>query len=193
MVRIFLLPVVSVLLGGCMLSPYEGYKYKPYTVKGERYVPLLPDEAPGVLEEGVASHYHEGFLIFPGKTAIGEHIWPWSSTGAHKTLPLPARVRVTNLNNGRSTVIRINDRGPFIPGRNLDVTTAVAKKLGFYEAGLAPVRMEVLSVGDGTWKITKPKFRRTEGALPVEGSAAPDGSGPMWSENVPPAPVRYGE
>ena len=57
------------------------------------------------------------------------------------------------MRNGRSVVIRLNDRGPFIAGRNLDVTEPVAKELGFHGAGLAPVRVEVLSVGDGRWKI----------------------------------------
>lgn len=156
--RILGMLVAGVMLAGCS-SSYEGYKYKPYTLRGERYTPMPPDLAPGYVEEGVASHYMEGFLIFPGKTAIGESLWPWSHGGAHKTLPLPCRVRVTNLKNNRSTVIRINDRGPFIAGRTLDVTTPVAKKLGFHEAGLAPVRIEVLSVGDGRHKITRPSVR----------------------------------
>ena len=156
--RLGLLLVAGLFLTGCSAS-HEGYKYKPYTLKGQRYIPLPPDLAPGYVEEGVASHYMEGFLVFPGKTAIGESLWPWSHGGAHKTLPLPCRVRVTNLNNNRSTVIRINDRGPFIGDRMLDVTTPVAKKLGFHREGLAPVRIEVLSVGDGRYKITRPSAR----------------------------------
>jgi rare lipoprotein A len=169
MLRAFLLLTVVTLLAGCG-SQYEGYKYKPYTVRGQHYVPLLPDQAPGYVEEGTASHYKEGFLIFPGKTAIGESLWPWTSCGAHKTLPLPCKVRVTNLRNGRSTVIRINDRGPFIGDRVLDVTEPVAKKLGFHSAGLAPVRIEVLSVGDGKYRITK---RAAPRAIPVYTNAAP--------------------
>ncbi len=148
------LTILSLLvLAGCSGGSYDGYKYRPYTVRGVSYVPLEPKAAPGCVEEGVASHYREGFLIFPGKTAIGENLWAWSRGGAHKTLPLPCRVRVTNLKNGRSTVIRLNDRGPFIDGRILDVTVPVAKELGFYNAGLARVRIEVLSVGDGRWKV----------------------------------------
>lgn len=158
------------MLAGCESGGVSGYKYKPYTVRGQRYEPMPPGQAPGYMEDGVMSHYREGWLIFPGKTALGENLWPWSETGAHKTLPLPCRVRVTNLRNGRSTVIRINDRGPFIPGRTLDVTEPVAKKLGFYSAGLAPMRIEVLSVGDGRWKVTK---RPAPRAVPVNPQATP--------------------
>jgi rare lipoprotein A len=150
----------SVLLSGCESGDYSGYKYRPYTVRGQRYEPMAPHAAPGFVEEGVASHYREGWMIFPGQTALGENLWPWSRGAAHKTLPLPCRIRVTNLRNGRSTVLRVNDRGPFITGRNLDVTEPVAKELGFYGAGLAPVRIEVLSVGDGRWRIDRPRAPR---------------------------------
>jgi rare lipoprotein A len=117
---------------------------------------MSPREAVGYVEEGVASHYDESFLVFfPGKTAIGESQYAWSKSAAHKTLPLPCKIRVTNLRNGRSTVVRVNDRGPFIGERNLDVTTGVAKTLGFHAAGLCPVRIQVLSVGDGRWRIKR--------------------------------------
>jgi len=149
-----LLAVSLVALAGCAGGGnYHGYKYRPYTVRGHYYVPLSPREAIGYREEGIASHYSEGWFIFPGKTALGEKIYGWSTGGAHKTLPLPCRVRVTNLHNGRHVVIRLNDRGPYIGDRILDVTTPVAKKLGFYERGTALVRVEVLSVGDGSYRI----------------------------------------
>jgi rare lipoprotein A len=77
---------------------------------------------------------------------------PWHLTGAHKTLPLPCLVKVTNLENGKSLKIRINDHGPFIAGRHLDLTPRAAKKLGFYDQGLTTTRIEVLSVGDGSYK-----------------------------------------
>ena len=150
----FLLAVSLIALAGCAGGGnYRGYKYRPYTVRGHYYVPLTPREAIGYTEEGIASHYSEGWFIFPGKTALGEKIYGWSTGGAHKTLPLPCRVRVTNLRNGRHVVIRLNDRGPYIGDRILDVTTPVAKKLGFYERGTAFVRIEVLSVGDGSYRI----------------------------------------
>lgn len=141
------------LLGGCGGGNYAGYKTRPYTVRGVRYCPMSPREALGYREVGIASHYREGFLIFPGKTAIGEKLYGWSSGAAHKTLPLPCRIRITNLENRRSTVVRVNDRGPFIAGRVIDVTAPVAKKLGFYEKGLARVQIEVVSVGDGRYRI----------------------------------------
>ena len=147
--RLFLL----VALAGCS-SSYEGYKYKPYSVRGVSYTPLDPHEAVGYVEEGIASHYDESFLLlFPGKTAIGENQFSWSRSAAHKMLPLPCKVRVTNLHNGRSVVVRVNDRGPFVGDRTIDVTGGTAKALGFYKSGLCPVRIEVLSVGDGRYKI----------------------------------------
>ncbi|MFA7345074.1 MAG: septal ring lytic transglycosylase RlpA family protein [Terrimicrobiaceae bacterium] len=150
-----LLCLTCLLLAACG-SSYEGYKFKPYAVRGVTYTPMAPREAVGHVVEGLASHYDESFLVlFPGKTSLGENQYPWSHSAAHKTLPLPCKARVTNLRNGRSTVVRVNDRGPFVEGRELDVTTGVAKQLGFREAGLCPVRIQVLSVGDGRWRIRK--------------------------------------
>jgi rare lipoprotein A len=105
-------------------------------------------------ETGTCSWYNEStfFGIRRGNTSIGEKVMPWHLTGAHKTLPLPCLVKVTNLENGKSLKIRINDRGPFIAGRHLDVTPRAAKKLGFYDQGLTTTRIEVLSVGDGSYK-----------------------------------------
>ena len=145
--------LVTLLVGCGGGGPYHGYKTAAYRSGGQWYQPLSPQDAIGYTEEGMASHYQEGFFIFPGRDALDGNLYPWSSGAAHKTLPLPCVVRVTNLENGRSTRIRVSDRGPFIRGRMLDVTTPVAKKLGFYDAGLARVRIEVLSVGDGRWRI----------------------------------------
>lgn len=150
---IFLL-LAALLFGGCA-SSYDGYKYKSYTLRGVRYHPMQPRQAVGHVETGVASHYSEHFLIFPGKTAIGEKLWPWTRAAAHKTLPLPCFIRVTNLQNGKTTKVRVNDRGPFIRGRMLDVTKPVADQLGFTDQGLTQVRIEVLSVGDGSHRIRR--------------------------------------
>lgn len=145
--------VLALSGGGCAAPHYDGYKYRPYTLRGVRYHPMHPVRAPGFVETGTASHYSGGFLFFPGKTAIGERLYPWSRGAAHKTLPLPCFVEVTNLENGRRVRVRVNDRGPFVRGRILDVTRPVADELGFTRQGLARVRVEVLSVGDGRHRI----------------------------------------
>ena len=77
-----------------------------------------------------------------GRTANGEHVSPHALTAAHKTLPFGTRVRITNRRNGRSVVVRINDRGPFVRGRIIDLTPAGARALGF--SGLAPVTLQVV-------------------------------------------------
>ncbi|MFM7181837.1 MAG: septal ring lytic transglycosylase RlpA family protein [Verrucomicrobiales bacterium] len=133
---------------------YRGYQAKPYTVRGIRYYPMQPRDAVGFRERGIASWYNEHkFLWFGGTTSLGEGFKARALAGAHKTLPLPCRVRVRNLQNGKSVVVRLNDRGPFIAGRNIDLTPAAARRLGFEGRGLAPVEIEVLSVGDSRWRI----------------------------------------
>lgn len=146
---------VAFLLAACSSPRYRGYKHGIYTLRGETYYPLSPKEAIGFQEIGVASHYKEGNWLFPGKTAIGEKLYPNTAAAAHKTLPLPCRIRITNLQNGRRVVVRVNDRGPFIQGRIVDVTAPVAKKLGFYNQGLTRVKIEVIDVGDGKYRIRR--------------------------------------
>lgn len=131
-------------------QPYQGTKHAPYTVAGQRYHPLSPQQAvaSGFVETGIASWYRERRLLRSGPTALGEPFRARRMEGAHKTLPIPSRVRVTNLENGRQIVVRLNNRGPFAPGRVIDLTPAAADRLGFRQQGLAPVRIELLSVGD---------------------------------------------
>ncbi len=81
------------------------------------------------------------------RTASGERANPNSMAAAHRTLPFGTKVKVENLNNGRTAVVRINDRGPFVRGRVIDVTRAAADELGFRSAGHAPVRVTVLDDG----------------------------------------------
>ena len=78
-------------------------------------------------------------------TASGERFDDWALTAAHPTLPLGSRVRVTNLRNGRSVLVRVNDRGPFIPGRLIDLSKGAAQQLGFIGQGLAYVRISVVA------------------------------------------------
>ena len=91
-----------------------------------------------VAQSGTASVYsYKG-----GRTASGEHSHPSGLTAAHRSLPFGTKVRVTNKRNGQSVVVRINDRGPFVRGRVIDVTPAAARSLGF--SGLAPVQLAVV-------------------------------------------------
>jgi rare lipoprotein A len=92
--------------------------------------------------EGTASWYGPGF--YGNRTANGEVYRPGTLTAAHRTLPFGTMVRVTNLNNGRSTVVRINDRGPFAGNRVIDLGQGAAQEVGLVSSGLAPVRLEVL-------------------------------------------------
>jgi len=105
-------------------------------------------------EVGTASWYDESsfFGLKRGNTSLGEKVMPWDMIAAHKTLPLPCVVKVTNLENDKSVKLRVNDRGPFIAGRIIDVSPRAAKKLGFKKQGLSTARVEVLSVGDGKYK-----------------------------------------
>jgi rare lipoprotein A len=147
------------LLASCS-SGYRGYMTRSYTVRGQSYQPMTVDAALNFEETGTCSWYNESkFLgLKRGNTSIGEKVMPWDLSGAHKTLPLPCIVKVTNLGNNKSLKIRINDRGPFIPNRHLDVTPRAAKKLGFHDQGLTTTRIEVLSVGDGSYKRKKRRW-----------------------------------
>jgi rare lipoprotein A len=147
------------LLASCS-SGYRGYMTRSYTVRGQSYQPISVDAALNFEETGTCSWYNESkFLgLKRGNTSIGEKVMPWDLSGAHKTLPLPCVVKVTNLENNKSLKIRINDRGPFIPNRHLDVTPRAAKKLGFHDQGLTTTRIEVVSVGDGSYKRKKHRW-----------------------------------
>ena len=110
---------------------------KPYSVYGRTYVPA---ENPSYRIEGVASWYGRDFH---GRlTANGEIYDMHSISAAHTTLPLPCYVRVTNLDNGRSIIVRVNDRGPYHRNRVIDLSIGTAKALDFYSRGLARVRVE---------------------------------------------------
>lgn len=118
-----------------------GYKIgKPYVINGVVY---RPREDFHLDETGVASWYGPGF--HGRSTANGERYDQYAMTAAHRTLQMPALVKVTNLENGRTAVLRVNDRGPFKKGRIIDVSKAAADKLGFIGNGTARVRVQVLT------------------------------------------------
>jgi rare lipoprotein A len=109
---------------------------RPYEINGRWYTPA---EDPDYDETGIASWYGP---TFDGKpTANGETFDQTAITAAHKTLPLPSMVEVTNLDNGRTLTLRVNDRGPFVDGRIIDLSRAAAEELGMLRAGVARVRV----------------------------------------------------
>lgn len=111
----------------------------PYRIKGKKYYPKVDYR---YNKKGVASWYGPGFH---GKTtANGERYDQNALTAAHKTLPMPSIVRVTNTENGRSIIVRVNDRGPYAHGRIIDMSKRGAELLGFKNNGIAKVRVEVL-------------------------------------------------
>lgn len=112
----------------------------PYTVLGKTYY-LLPTSK-GYVKEGIASWYGKKFQ---GRlTANGEKYNLYAMTAAHRTLPIPAYVKVTNLDNNRTVVVRVNDRGPFHSKRIIDLSYAAAVKLGYDKKGVARVRVEAI-------------------------------------------------
>ena len=121
----------------------KNYKHptmRPYTVRGVRYYPTVVSV--GDEFHGVASWYGPNFH---GKlTSNGERYNMWQMTAAHKTLPMNTIVRVTNKRNGKTAVVRINDRGPFVSTRIIDLSKAAASKIGMIGTGTAPVKLEVL-------------------------------------------------
>lgn len=135
-------------LSGCgdNKSPYGGSPEptgvkvgKPYSVSGTTYTPKYE---PNYVEEGIASWYGPDF--HERMTASGEQYDQMELTAAHKTLPMPSLVRVTRLDNGRSVEVRVNDRGPFVSGRIIDLSKAAAEEIGLDKVGTTKVRVEYL-------------------------------------------------
>ena len=125
-------------------TPSERGNPPSYVVFGKRYHVL--DSAEGFRQRGVASWY--GIKFHGRPTSSGEVYNMHAMTAAHKTLPIPVYVHVKNLDNGRSTVVRVNDRGPFIEGRVIDLSYAAAKKLGVKGPGTANVEISTLRAGE---------------------------------------------
>jgi rare lipoprotein A len=125
-------------------EPFHRFANRPYTVFGQTYVPVVNKQP--TRERGLASWY--GRKFHGQKTASGEVYDMFGMTAAHKTLPLPSYVRVTNVKNGRSVVVRVNDRGPFHANRIIDLSYAAAEKLGIARAGSALVEVERIIPGE---------------------------------------------
>jgi rare lipoprotein A len=120
-------------------APYRAANLRPYEVDGRTYRPQAVTHYEAT---GVASWY--AYPYGTRHTASGEPFDGRLLTAAHKTLPLPCRAEVTNLDNGRTVVVRVNDRGPFVSGRLIDLSPAAAERLGFKGQGVARVRVKFL-------------------------------------------------
>jgi rare lipoprotein A len=124
-------------------EPLHRFANRPYKALGKEYVPLTSLQP--FRQRGMASWY--GKRYHGQKTSSGEIYDMYAMSAAHPTLPIPSYARVTNLANGRSVVVRINDRGPFHAARIIDVSYAAAHKLGFIGAGAAQVEVESILPG----------------------------------------------
>lgn len=129
-------------------TPPKTGTYKPYKIDNQWYTPLMT--ATNFRQKGLASWYGKKF--HGRKTANGEIYNMYAMTAAHKTLPMGTHVRVHNLQNGQNTVVRINDRGPFVRGRIIDLSYNAAKKIGIVGPGTAPV--EIVALGSAVAKKT---------------------------------------
>ena len=157
----------------------------PYTVSGKTYYPLA--DASGYHERGIASWYGRKFN---GKrTSSGEPYDMYAMTAAHKTLPLPSYVRVRNLQNGRSIVVRVNDRGPFLSNRLIDLSYAAAAKLGILGTGTGIVEVDAISVDDTGTQVAGVKTFPLQVISPA---AAAEALPPSQAkvEEVPPSQAR---
>lgn len=123
-----------------------------YKVAGRSYAVM--NSAKGYKQRGLASWY--GTKFHSRRTSSGEHYDMYALTAAHKTLPLPTYVKVKNLDNGRSTIVKVNDRGPFHSGRIIDLSYGAAAKLGIFPRGTAHVEIEAITVNDSQRRAISP-------------------------------------
>ncbi|HLT19790.1 MAG TPA: septal ring lytic transglycosylase RlpA family protein [Thermomicrobiales bacterium] len=165
---------VRVALGACLIAlaacsssppppgPTGIYKLgEPYQIQGRWY---YPEFDPSYDRVGVASWYGEPF--HGRRTANGEIFDRDLVTAAHPTLPLPSLVRVVNLQNGRELMVRVNDRGPFVGDRIIDLSQEAARQLGFEGQGLAPVRVQFVGLADARGEPPRPTVRHARAPTP---------------------------
>lgn len=154
----------------------------PYTVLGKSYTVM--DSSENYWAEGVASWY--GTKFHGQHTANGEIYDMYAMSAAHKTLPIPTYVRVTNLANQRSVIVRVNDRGPFHGDRLIDLSYSAAHKLGFHQQGTARVRVEALDPRNYQSQPSWPSQNTQAGvaAYPIEHAYRPDTSPYQLPDNT---------
>ena len=149
--RFFLFALIGIFFLSCSASPryQSGGKSVPSVTKKQKNKKKSSFNKSKKVYRGISSYYGPNFH---GKlTANGEIFDQWGVSAAHKEFPFNTIVRVTNENNGKSLLIRINDRGPYVGNRILDCSFGAAKKLGFASAGTATVKIEVIEWGDGKY------------------------------------------
>jgi rare lipoprotein A len=160
------------------LEPLSRSANRPYTVFGREYVPattLRPYK-----ERGIASWY--GRKFHGEKTSIGEIYDMYAMTAAHPTLPLPSYARVTNVATGQSVVVRVNDRGPFLHGRIIDLSYAAAHRIGTAQKGSGEVEVEAIIPGEGGMLVAAaplPSVALTPTAAPSVGGLPSDAGTPV--------------
>ena len=163
-------------------EPLHPYANRPYSALGKTYTPL--QTTGNYKERGIASW--DGKKFHGQRTSIGEIYDMYAMTAAHPTLPIPSYARVTNLANGKSVIVRINDRGPFLHGRIMDLSYVAAYKLGYVNSGSAEVEVESLAA-DGNAPVVATAVETPAvqvepiataplaPAIPVETAGAPTG------------------
>ena len=195
---------LGLILAGCASGPRVGenhsarhlrgqpiYRVEPYQVKGMWYYPKADYNYD---ETGTASWYGPGF---DQHTTADNEIYDMNQlSAAHKTLPLPSVVQVTNLQNGRSLRLRVNDRGPFVDGRIIDLSRRAAQLLGFETVGTAPVRVRI--VKDESIQVAAAAMHGELGNVTLASAAAPEPvpaprTAPTPSSAVGPASLRAAE
>ncbi|WP_286036836.1 septal ring lytic transglycosylase RlpA family protein [Vibrio sp. SCSIO 43136] len=136
-------------------EPFSLGGNKDYTLRGSSY--QIVKQPQGFTEKGIASWYGKKF--HGHQTSNGEIYDMYSMSAAHKTLPIPSYVKVTNTDNGKTTIVRVNDRGPFHEGRIIDLSYAAAYKLGVIATGTANVEIEYISVEKSNDNPHKPSHQ----------------------------------
>ena len=153
-----------------------------YEVFGQQYQVMDLEDARDFSEEGVASWYGKKF--HGRRTSSGEPYDMYTLTAAHTSLPLPTYVQVTNLDNGKSVVVRVNDRGPFADNRVIDLSYAAAQRIDMLDAGTAPVRIEALSLAYDPETGPHPGGGDTADSAPTESDNAEATSGQQVTANA---------
>lgn len=158
---------------------------RPYTISGQRFVPRRDDNYD---EIGIGSWYGPNFHGRP--TANGEIFDQNEMTAAHTTLPIPSIVEVTNLENGRSVIVRLNDRGPFVDDRIIDLSRAAAEALDYRSRGLARVRVRYLGPAEPNAEPPQRHYHMAQSSVEPLPASPPAPAAP--SPRPEPAPVQTG-